>query len=214
MNSGELGPVLRALARERILRSVDGGAGGGERYEIFHDVLADAVLAWRAQRRLERERQVAARRHRRLLAIAVAAVVALAAVTAIAVFALVERDSARTHERQATARELEAGALLGLPTGAADSLALALQAARLEPDARAEAVLRQALFESRLRRSLPAAAPVSALQFSPAGRWLLVAGGSPRISLHDLAGGRDAHLPRPGHGHRGGARARDAAAVG
>ena len=49
-------------------------AGAGERYEIFHDVLADAVLAWRAERRLERERQVAARRHRRLLALAVAAI--------------------------------------------------------------------------------------------------------------------------------------------
>ena len=63
-------------------------------------------------------------------------------------------------------------------SGAADSLALALRAARLEPDARSEAVLRQALIESRLRRSLPAAGPVSALQFSSGGRWLLVAGGS------------------------------------
>ena len=42
-------PVLDALGRERIVRAVD-GAGGGERYEIFHDVLADGVLAWRARR--------------------------------------------------------------------------------------------------------------------------------------------------------------------
>ena len=31
--------------------------GGAERYEIFHDVLADGVLAWRARRILERDRE-------------------------------------------------------------------------------------------------------------------------------------------------------------
>ena len=68
----ELGSVLETLGHERILREVEGENGGGPRYEIFHDVLADAVLAWRAERRLERERQEAERKHRRLLAIAAA----------------------------------------------------------------------------------------------------------------------------------------------
>ena len=63
--------MLETLGHERILREVEGENGGGPRYEIFHDVLADAVLAWRAERRLERERQEAERKHRRLLAIAV-----------------------------------------------------------------------------------------------------------------------------------------------
>jgi WD40 repeat protein len=189
--TAELAPVLATLGRERILRSVDGsGTEGAERYEIFHDVLADAVLGWRAERRLERERQAADSRHRRLLTVAGVSLGALAAVAAIAVFALVEQSRERTHARNAAARELEASALLGLQTGADDSLALAVRAARLEPDARAEAVLRQALMESRLRGSLPASAPVLALQFTGDGRRLLVAGGSPRILLYRTASDR------------------------
>ena len=49
----ELLPVLATLAERRILRSVE--EGGGVRYEIFHDVLAEPVLAWRARHRTERE---------------------------------------------------------------------------------------------------------------------------------------------------------------
>ena len=59
-------PVLATLGRERIVRPVDGADGGGARYEIFHDVLGDAVLAWRRERELERERRTAERRQRRL----------------------------------------------------------------------------------------------------------------------------------------------------
>jgi len=51
-----------------------GMADDGRRYEIFHDVLAEPVLAWRREfdtrAALERERAVRGRRHRRLLAIA------------------------------------------------------------------------------------------------------------------------------------------------
>ena len=59
-------PILRALTDARILRPV---AGQGEvddaRYEIFHDVLAGGVIAWRdeyeAQLGLEKERNRSAR---------------------------------------------------------------------------------------------------------------------------------------------------------
>ncbi len=47
VREGELEPVLQTLASERILRPVAGDGGSG-RYEIFHDVLANAVLAWRS----------------------------------------------------------------------------------------------------------------------------------------------------------------------
>jgi WD40 repeat protein len=184
-------PVLATLERERILRFVDAPEqDGGTRYEIFHDVLADAVLAWRSERRLQRERQAAVRRHRRLAAIAGVALVALAGVSAVAVYAFVERDRERAHARQAAAREFEASALLGLQSGASDSLALALRAARLEPDARAEAVLRQTLIESRLRGSLATPGPVRALQFSANGSRLVVAGGTRRILFYDPAAER------------------------
>ena len=62
----ELRPVLAILADRRILRSLD--EGGDVRYEIFHDVLAEPVVAWRAsheaERELERQQEASDRRHR------------------------------------------------------------------------------------------------------------------------------------------------------
>jgi hypothetical protein len=63
----ELQPVLGTLGERRILRSLE--EGGGVRYEIFHDVLAQPVLAWRtahvADRELRRQKEESDRRHRR-----------------------------------------------------------------------------------------------------------------------------------------------------
>ena len=68
----EVMPILHALAEERILRPV--ADGGGDGYEIYHDVLADAVLDWRtrfeAQRELEHARSESERRRRQALRIA------------------------------------------------------------------------------------------------------------------------------------------------
>ena len=88
------------------------------------------------------------------------------------------------------ARELEASALLGLQSGSDDSLALALDAARLEPDARAEAVLREALIESRLRRSLPALGLFACSSTTRRAAELLVAGGGRRLLVYDAATNR------------------------
>jgi WD40 repeat protein len=61
----EIEPALEALSgtQTRILRPVTAG-DGPVRYEIFHDVLAAAVLDWRARHILERQR-VAAEEHAR-----------------------------------------------------------------------------------------------------------------------------------------------------
>src|SRR5580765_6518401 len=91
----EVVPVLATLGRERIVRPVDGAGGNGARYEIFHDVLGDAVLAWRRERERDRERRAAALRQRRLLAIAMGALLALAAMTAVAIYAFSQRSEAR-----------------------------------------------------------------------------------------------------------------------
>jgi WD40 repeat protein len=106
----EVAPVLAALAAERILRPVTTGQPDGSRFEIFHDVLAEPVTAWRSQHEAERglatERQAAKRRHRRMLAVTVASLVALAAMAAVTIFALTQRHEAnvqRVHAIQQAA---------------------------------------------------------------------------------------------------------------
>ena len=83
VNEGEVAPVLAALVDERIVRPVTPrGQPDGGQYEIFHDVLAEPVVAWRArheaERELERTKEEARRRHRRLLIVSGLALLAVA----------------------------------------------------------------------------------------------------------------------------------------
>ncbi len=198
LGESELEPMLQVLTSERILRPV-GGTDGSGRYEIFHDVLADAVLAWRnafhTNRELERERAEAHKRMRRLLVVVAVAIVALAAMAAVTVFALAERSdalrqrsAARTESRRALARELQARALLQLDVDPELSLLLALEAARREPTRAAETVLRQALTQSHVRASLRAGGkPVHAV-FSPDGRRIATGGGDGTVRIFRVGG--------------------------
>jgi WD40 repeat protein len=109
----DLEPVLRSLSHERILRPLgENGHAAGDRYEIFHDVLAGAVLAWRtrhdADAALARERETSRRRHRLLLAVIAASLVALAAMTALTVYAFSQRSEANEQAALATAAADEA----------------------------------------------------------------------------------------------------------
>ena len=144
-------PVLSTLGRERIVRTVDGAGADGARYEIFHDVLAEPVLAWRREQELERERHEAARRQRRLFALAIAALVALAAMTAVAIYALGQRSNARQESSHAHARALLAEALHQLDVDPQLSLLLSLQAAKTDPTEQTQDVLSQAVDASRMR---------------------------------------------------------------
>jgi WD40 repeat protein len=106
----ELDPVLHLLARERILKPVEtphSDTANGS-YEIFHDVLAEAVLAWRGRHALERERLEARRRHRRVLGMFAIALAALAAMTAVASYAILQRGEARRQASIADQRQKEA----------------------------------------------------------------------------------------------------------
>jgi WD40 repeat protein len=145
--------VLGHLVSERIVRPVDGRGGeqGNGRYEIFHDVLADGVLAWRTGFEAERELASERRRRRRAIAIASASLLALAAVTAVALFALLQRERAQDAARRASARGLAAEADALMDVDPARSVALAAQAARLEPSPDVERRLREALIGSRVR---------------------------------------------------------------
>ena len=105
-------PVLESLAASRILRTVaeDGDSASG--YEIFHDVLAGAVLAWRtehmAARSLARERADARRRHRRLAIVAAASLVGLVAMAAVTAYALSQRNEAQQQAAVAEAAQQQA----------------------------------------------------------------------------------------------------------
>jgi hypothetical protein len=99
VDEGEAAGVLQRLSAERIVRASSTNGPSTTRYEIFHDVLADAVLAWRsrfeAERRLAEERARHLRRQRRLVAIGAGALVAVAVLTGIALYALAQRSNAR-----------------------------------------------------------------------------------------------------------------------
>jgi WD40 repeat protein len=164
----EAADVLRQLAAERIVRaSADNGAG--TRYEIYHDVLADAVSAWRNRYRAERSVHDAERRRRRAFGVATAALVSLVLVAAIAVFALMERGHARSQARRAHARELAAAATNELGTNPRRGVQIAVRAAQLEPGLGEEDALRDALLADTQLAVLRAQGPVRLAQFDLRG---------------------------------------------
>jgi WD40 repeat protein len=183
VGEGELRTVVASLGRERILRPVDG------RYEIFHDVLADAVLAWRnrheAERALERQRAEADRRQRRLLGLLAVAGIVLAAMAGLTIYALTQRSeageqarAAEAEARRARGNALAADARALLPGEGAEidpelGLLLAAEAARLSPSRRTADTLRRALLVSHIRAILPDRG-VTAASFSPDGSRIAV----------------------------------------
>jgi WD40 repeat protein len=88
--------VLERLATQRVLRAGDGG-----RYEIFHDVLAEPVLAWRREREARAALAAATRRHRRLAVVAGLALALAAAMVALTVYAFSQRNEASKQRREA-----------------------------------------------------------------------------------------------------------------
>jgi WD40 repeat protein len=197
-------PVLSTLGRERIVRTVDGAGSNGARYEIFHDVLGEAVLAWRREQELERERREAERRHRRLAIVAVAALLALAAMTAVAIYALSQRRDARRSAQRAQARELVArssglvarsAALLGQDP--VQSIGLAAQAARLDPTPEAENALRDALAASRAIAILKAGkGRVNTAAYDPSSTLVVTADGDRTARIFSTLGKRQVAVLR------------------
>jgi WD40 repeat protein len=167
-------PVLTKLGNERILRSVSGTDARGSRYEIFHDVLAEPVLAWKASheqmRALEVAASVARRRHRRLAIVASVSLLGLVIMAGLAFFAFVEQRHAAAHERTARSRELAASALTQIGIDPELSLLLAVDAENVQETPSVDAALRTAVLESRVRRVAPVGSPVLALNVVPGGR--------------------------------------------
>ena len=126
----EVRPVLSWLSdkpESRILRRLD----TPERYEIFHDVLAQPILDWRKKYFAERERIEEVRKRRRLQLLAGAMVLLALAAVGFALFAFDQRRRAREaadllqiEKQQALAATNEAEA----SRNRAESTAAALQA--------------------------------------------------------------------------------------
>ncbi len=171
--------VLNHLAAERIVRAAEDGAGGPQ-YEIFHDVLADAVLGWRARheadRRIDEARRQAQARHRRLLGLAAASLVAVAVLAGVAVYALVQRSEARENARDARGAALVAQAA-ALTDDPQRSLELTLAASRMIRTPAVENVLRQALKELRALSVTQVEEPPGEPALGANGLLLALAGG-------------------------------------
>lgn len=196
---GELKQIVRRLSAERILRPAGGAANGeGPRYEIFHDVLADAVSAWRSvheeHRAIAKARAEADRRRRWAVAIAASSLVALVVMAAITVLAVRERSHARIESRRAHARELAAASLATLETDPERSLRLAVGAASRDSSAAVETALRQALLAWHERLVLRSGGPVTNASFDGAGRRVLTGSRDGTARVYDAASGRLLHV--------------------
>jgi WD40 repeat protein len=158
--------ALRRLEDARILRGVAAAssgngsapASGATRWELFHDILAEPVLAWRgehdrreAQRRLAAAQDEARRAKRRslvLLALTAFAVLGLV-IAVISYFNAVDAGHQRDSQKLASA----SGAALA--TDPDESVRLALEGLDEAQTSEAENALRVALPASRLRSVLP-----------------------------------------------------------
>ena len=116
----ELEPLLEELSESSILRPVAGSDAFDSRYEVRHDSLADAVLAWRTHYVTEHELAAQRRRFRLRLALVLAGAVLLAVLAAVGTYAWTQRQTARSEALSA-----EALGLLAIDPEAALDTALA-----------------------------------------------------------------------------------------
>lgn len=186
----ELAGVLDKLAASdvRILRPVAAPPDQPQapRYEIFHDVLAPAILDWRtrtlqaqeraaAEQRLQAERAAAEgrliverQRSRRLWLGVVGLSLLLVAMIALAAIARQQTVRANRAQAQAISRELAAAANLQLSVDPELGILLAAQAVNAAHTGQAEDALRRSLVESRVQIVLRGhTAVLNSVFFSP-----------------------------------------------
>lgn len=221
----DLVEVLKRLSSgtTRILRPVEPAPGRhDERYEIFHDVLAGAILGWRAryaetrtraeaetklrrqqeeaEGRLRRQHEVAEERARALRRKArrvVAAVVGAALILVLTV--LLVEDQRRSHLERS--RLLAAQARGYLSTDPAASIRTSLTALDVAHTDEAEAVLREAMADSTARAVLSGhRGGVNTVAFAPDGHRVVTSSSDRTARVWDVGGAAPVELP--GHGGR------------
>ncbi len=199
----------------RILRPVPAAPGDEERprVEIFHDVLAPAILAWRSTRtatRLEREKRDAEarasrerRRARTFRAMAVVSLVLLLAALVAFVLARVEANRAVRAQHAALSRELAADSAAALQTGALDRAALlSLDAYRYGEDPLSRSGLVGAVQATADMAEYLSGHPadITGVAYSPDGKLIASSGSDGRVFVQDAVTGRAVHvLAHPGH---------------
>jgi WD40 repeat protein len=185
-------PLLEHLAGDvRILRRVAAppGEDTGPRFEIFHDVLAAAVLDWRkryVQRKERRKVQLA-------VALTACAVLVAGGLAVLARWAFEQASAARS-------LTLATSAIAALSSDPQEAIRLALQALREKSTPQAEDALRQALSESRVTAVLPHDDWVNDAAFSSDGTKVLTASDDDTAGIWNASTGKEIHVLR---GHEG-----------
>ena len=154
--------VLARLAAPevRVLRTVAApGQGEEPRYEVFHDVLAPAILGWRAHWNARRQAEAAARRQLERRArrwrrgLALAAVLIAVLVASLAVLAIRAARSERAAEAAQVAAQRQAGRATATAAGASAQAQRSREQAYV---ARADAVCAKGWAEGELLGERPA----------------------------------------------------------
>jgi WD40 repeat protein len=213
--------VLEKLATgsTRIVRPVAPAPGvrGGTRYEIFHDVLAAAILDWRSRAdkaRLEEEREEAERRRAeaqaqaryqrrraqafRALAIGLGAMFAIG----LAVWAISQQRSADRTRAASQSRKIAQQAVISIPTDPELAVLLARQALTIRDTHEAEEALREALMASNVRVAYRARhqEEVNTAAFSSDGARIVTANHDRTARIWETATGKTDRVLR---GHKG-----------
>lgn len=205
-------PTLEQLSegKVRILRPVEGSDEfETTRYEIFHDVLAGAVLAWRAEyvqaekdralhgrleqeekeRRAAEESERIARRRARIFRAVAAIAFAFAIVAAIALIVAYHASKRSTSEKYA------AESISALSLDPVKSTQLAVKALDAAWTPQADRALRLALPDLRLRRVLRAADALNGASFSSDGRYVITASDDKTARVWTAGTGQPAGKP-------------------
>jgi WD40 repeat protein len=194
---------------QRILRPIPAAPGADEhpKVEIFHDVLAPAILAWRSGEtaaRLERDKQAAERRAiserrraRRFRALAGVSLVLFAAAIVAALIARHEQSSVVRARNGELSRQLAANASSDLQGGPIDRGALlSIEAYRYQDTEEARTSLAEATQSTTQMVGILGGhnGDVTGVSYSPDGTLIASAGVDGTIRVQETATGRTVRL--------------------
>ena len=176
--TGEGGRILRVNAPAQ--------EGGSASYELFHDILAEPILAWRRDHEVERSRRAARRRVARIGGVLLSLVAVFAG---LGIWALVQQHAAKRAEASATSLFLAGSAEKQLSGSLDASLLLSLEAYRKSRTPQSTSSMLSAL-EAARRSGAEAIlrthqGSVSDVAFSRGGETLATAGQDGTVLLWD-----------------------------